>query len=318
MCGICGVRRFGPDPITVDQIRLLLCSLESRGQDAAGVALVKGDKIVVDKLDAPASHYVSTKAFEKFVGEHLDEETEMFLGHTRYATQGSPRRNRNNHPLWSGKSAVVHNGVIWNDKSLFSSLKLDRKADTDSDIIRAIVDEHGLTRAGLKALNKLSGSCAAAIVSKDYPGMLMLLKSGSPLVLAATEHQLLWASKRESLHLATRPWIQRHGAYFQSGQSPAGFRSVPEDTALLFGPNGQEWHERFASCATYTPPIYRVYEKYEERIRKWNGEQVVRCPNPECGKWVTIPDRLKSWKLHELICKTCDSPLAKEEEEVAS
>jgi asparagine synthetase B (glutamine-hydrolysing) len=322
MCGIAGVRRFGPEPIREEQIKFLLCSLEMRGADATGVALVNpGDpEIHVCKSDMPASQFVTTKLVEKFLNDHLKDETETVLLHTRYATQGPPKINGNNHPLYSGTSAVVHNGVIMNDDFLFSDMKLKREAETDSDIIRAIVDKEGLTKGGLKKLSKMSGSCAAAIVSQEEPGKLMLLRSGSPLVMAATQHQLLFASRKESLHLAVRPWIRRFGMDMQSSRTDVTFTPVRDHSGFIFGPDGLEWHDKFETCYRYQTPDYaRTYDEFDTRQNKWKDavQDRVQCPNNKCGQWLKLPARLKNEPLYDLICNQCSEPLGEKPSPVA-
>src|SRR5579864_6568743 len=119
MCGIAGIRRFGPEPITEDQITTLLCSLEHRGSDATGVALMRGDEVIVCKKDVPAATFCGDPAFRKLMDDELKEDTEIAILHTRSWTQGPPHKMENNHPLFAGKCAVVHNGMIHNDDTLF-------------------------------------------------------------------------------------------------------------------------------------------------------------------------------------------------------
>ena len=122
MCGIAGVKRFGDAPITVDQIRVLLCSLQHRGTDATGIALMKGDKILVHKNDDEAWRYVSSKSFSDFIDTNLTDDVDTALLHTRAATCGNPRENKNNHPLTLGGAAIVHNGMISNHIDIFKKL----------------------------------------------------------------------------------------------------------------------------------------------------------------------------------------------------
>jgi asparagine synthetase B (glutamine-hydrolysing) len=315
MCGIAGIKRFGPEPIREEQLRFLLCSLEHRGADATGIALVNpGDpEIHVHKSDMAASQYVTSRAFEKFLEQYLKEDTETVLLHTRFATQGAPKFNANNHPLYCGTSAVVHNGCISNDDYLFRELKLKREAETDSDIIRAIVDKWGIEKKAFNTLTRMSGSCAAAAVSQDAPGKLLLLRSGSPLVLAATQHQLLWASRKESLHLAVRPWEKRFGVDMQANRTDVMFTPVRDHTGYIFGPKGLEWHEKFETSYRYQTPDYsRVHDEFDKRQSRWKNAQEdrVQCPHQECARWQQIPAKYKNEKLWDLICGTCDKPLA--------
>src|ERR1700690_900722 len=159
MCGICGVRRFGESPITLDEINIMLIDNQRRGNHATGVALQQVDgSIQILKQDEPAWRFVTTDAYHAFMEANLREDTLIALGHTRLATKGPTTNNVNNHPMWAGKTAVIHNGVIHNDDAMFTRLKLERFAETDSDIIRAILDDQGFTPKALNMLSDLSGS----------------------------------------------------------------------------------------------------------------------------------------------------------------
>jgi asparagine synthetase B (glutamine-hydrolysing) len=272
MCGIAGVRRFGSEPIHEQTLRLLLCALESRGRDATGVAVKTGKSIRVFKTDKPAWKTVSSPEYKQFISEHLTPETDTVLLHTRAATQGSPFQNQNNHPLFAGTSAVVHNGVISNDAQLFANLQLDRKAEVDSDILRAIIDKHGFDETVADTLDQISGSAAIAAIHPDWPNHLLLGRSGSPLVLATADETLYWASTKEALHHALRPWNQKFGVWFQRNRPDAEFSFMPTDTLYLFDENGLQWHRRFNAVVHYTTPDYSKYHTpvgYAARRSKW-------------------------------------------------
>ena len=220
MCGIAGVKSFSPeDPIRADQIIQLLLASEHRGNDATGIALQdrESGKIVVLKKDSPASSFVQRKFFEEFLNEHLSESTGAALLHTRYATRsgvgdnGTPAREENNHPMWKGLTAVTHNGCIQNHESLFNRFKLERSCDTDSDILRALLDDKGLTQEGIRALDLCSGSVALAAVSEQYPGHLLLAKSGSPLIIGAHRQQIVWASEKKIVYAGLREYKKVFG-----------------------------------------------------------------------------------------------------------
>src|SRR3990167_8758938 len=159
MCSIAGIYRIGKESVKEEQIRALLLSLEHRGRDASGIALIKDDgEIFVTKDDSAAWRFVSSRAYEEAIEEQLDENIRIVLTHTRLATQGSPRNPVNNHPVSDETAAIVHNGMISNDDSLFRELTLKRCGDVDSDIIRGIVSKFGLTRVAVRNLEKMRGS----------------------------------------------------------------------------------------------------------------------------------------------------------------
>ena len=275
MCGISGIRRYGDIPIDPISIQLLLTGMEHRGNDATGIVLQQKDgEIVLCKDNVPAWLFVTGKMYEEFLNEHLNDGTVSVLLHTRAATTGNPIKPENNHPMFYDKCAVIHNGMISNDDTLFRTLELERRAETDSDILRAIVDKWGITKEGVNKLNLVSGSAAIAVVSPDEPGKLLLARSGSPISIGSTPEMFVFASEKNIIHRAMRPWIKRFGIDFQVQSLQMAFSPFPDDTAWLLGPNGLEWHQRFDTLiGQYKTPGYeRTYTDYSNRQDKWKAD----------------------------------------------
>jgi predicted glutamine amidotransferase len=318
MCGICGVRRFGEEPITKWVMTTMLCANERRGNHATGIALQQADGSVnVLKKDVPAWNFTSGTDYNAFMEAYLKPDTLIALGHTRAATQGSPDDARNNHPLWNGHSAVVHNGMLSNDGELFKETGLMRVGEVDSDILRAILDEHGLTKKGIKNLKKVRGSCAIAAVSSDQPGKLILGRSGSPLVLASTKDLLLWSSEKSAIHAAMRPIEQRFGFPMQPNRVDLAWMTVPDDSIFLIGEEKEklkdnvrfstalEWHEEFNTTAYYTKPVYRPHNTYTTHTERFPKGKAGVAWCDKCQKWINIPDEFKEKPLWDLNCSTC-------------
>jgi predicted glutamine amidotransferase len=258
MCGIAGVRKFGKAPITGEEIVLLLCSLEKRGPHATGIALMDSKGISVHKAPQPAWQYTKSKDFEKFLNEHLTEDTYTALLHTRFATVGNPDDNKNNHPMFDGKNAIVHNGSIRNSEWLFNQGKFPKSCETDSDIVRALVANYGITAKGVREMNKMQGSGAIACVSEEQPGVLLLARSGNPLVYGFDKEsdKLYWASELQAISQASRPWYQYRGAWVQDTKTKLAIGSMPDNTAWIFGDQKLEFHSEFKVCTHFTPPDY--------------------------------------------------------------
>ena len=93
-------------------IHYLSVTAEVRGTDATGIAYVRDGSIVTYKKPKPA-HKV--KLF-------FPRDTRAVIGHTRFTTQGSEKRNCNNHPFdghcGTEAFALAHNGVLYNDREL--------------------------------------------------------------------------------------------------------------------------------------------------------------------------------------------------------
>ena len=93
-------------------IHYLSVAAEVRGTDATGIAYVRDGSMVTYKKPKPA-HKV--KLF-------FSKDTRAVIGHTRFTTQGSEKRNCNNHPFeghcGTESFALAHNGVLYNDREL--------------------------------------------------------------------------------------------------------------------------------------------------------------------------------------------------------
>lgn len=303
MCGIAGIYRFGKEPIKEETIALLFTGNEHRGNDAAGMAFLQADgSVQVSKLDVPAWKFTCSEQYEKFVDEYLKADTVAVIIHARGASQGTPRDNNNNHPLYADNTAIIHNGHIHNDDETFTRLGLQRKAETDSDVIRAIFDEWGFTERAYKELNRLDGSIAGAAISPDYPGKLILFKSGSPMAIASTDDHLIFSSEKKTIYQALRPCFERFKIYFQKVEPDLAFSFIPEHTLWVLGPDGKEMHTEFKTCHyAYVEPVRQVYDKYNERQEKWDAgkeksrlidlktRNLYNCSSAKCSKQWTVP-----------------------------
>lgn len=187
MCGIVGYigKRKAVDVI-IDGLKIL----EYRGYDSAGLSVFDGKKIVTVKKKG-------------FVGE-LEKNAEGLqgfcgIGHTRWATHGAPS-DSNSHPHLSGKFALVHNGIIENFDDIKRQLKEKGKrflTDTDSEAAVRLIDdmyEGDVLKAVCGAVKKMKGSFAFAILCKDFPDKVFVVKKHSPLVVGLGEGECFVAS----------------------------------------------------------------------------------------------------------------------------
>ena len=321
------MRRYNNELITKGQIQALLLAIEYRGNHATGMAAFgSAGEIAVHKSDKPAWEFLKDKSTDKWIDEELEKKPETVLLHTRAATQGSPRKNENNHPMFAGNATVIHNGMISNDDWLFQDLKLERKAETDSDIIRAIIDEEGITKKAIRTMNRMSGSAAISCVHPKYPGKLLLARSGNPLVYCVSDSGLfMWASVKEALHHAQRQWTERLGIWVKQNRTDLMWATMPDNTAYIFGEKGMEWHDEFKVASYYRAPIYAVNDSYHEKNKRWDKEleekgakasQAERRPIfarcVKCGWFGDIPKKLQHLELWDLVCgnKRCKALLA--------
>jgi predicted glutamine amidotransferase len=168
---------------------LLLTGIEMRGKQATGFVAVTqdGKRYEIDKRPKNAAEFIKDR-------KRLPVGTRTFLGHTRYATQGSNENHANLHPVISGTCLLTHNGGIWNDDKLFEEHDIKRAAEVDTEIIPALIHKHGWENAA-KALHELKGSFAIAAVDLKHAGEVLLAKGdSSPLYWIETENFVVWCS----------------------------------------------------------------------------------------------------------------------------
>ena len=197
MCGIFGIINYGPNTYLKSQAfrdvtKALLKESQMRGRDASGLCVVKENAIRVFKDDKPADRLITTLGYSdalKFM--KISEPFRSMIGHTRAETKGSHTFNVNNHPIIACTVIGVHNGMIWNDDTLFERYKdkVKRAGRVDSEIIFRLIDMHlsegkSIVEATKATGEEIRGSFACAFVTSLNPRYVTLFRNaGSPTVL---------------------------------------------------------------------------------------------------------------------------------------
>ncbi len=189
MCGIVGfVGKKAAAPILLDG----LSKLEYRGYDSAGLAVRDGN----NNIEVVKAKGRLKVLFEKTNGGESLPGC-VGIGHTRWATHGEPSET-NAHPHVSGNSVDdsdvigVHNGIIENYQELREKLirhKYTFYSQTDTEIAVKLVDYYlkkynvGPIDAIAKAMVRIRGSYALALMFKDYPGEIFVARKESPMII---------------------------------------------------------------------------------------------------------------------------------------
>ena len=171
MCGIVG---FVSNENVAEDIFGGLLSLEYRGYDSAGIAVLRDGRIKCEKVAGRVSDLKD--AVEKLFGK-------VGIGHTRWATHGAATlSNAHPHISYDGRFALVHNGIIENCAELraeLSKLGTEFKSDTDSEVIVQLIAKNYFGDP-IKAINaatsRLKGSFAVALICTDFPCSLFAAK----------------------------------------------------------------------------------------------------------------------------------------------
>jgi len=209
MCGLAGVI-LGRKRRRREELRVigglfteLLLLNQSRGTDAAGVAVVRRDSTFrLFKRPGPAARLAADKLYWRVLD--LDNKVTVILGHTRNKTRGSERNLLNNHPVRAGACLGTHNGWLANADDLVKSLRLPRVAEVDSEVLFRLVDRSSDDYEFRSLLSHCRGRISAAYVRLNEPGKLRLLRGDMPLH-AAYVHRLravFYASETRMLRVA--------------------------------------------------------------------------------------------------------------------
>lgn len=182
MCGIVGyIGNKNTTKILLDGLK----ELEYRGYDSAGLALVNENDIEIYKA---LGKLENLKEKTKNI---LDENFELGIGHTRWATHGKPTE-LNAHPHCGQYSYIVHNGIIENYKEIKDYLISQGDkfiSQTDTEVIVHLFENinnkiNDTKQAFKDTISQLKGAFSILLVTKADPGKIFFFKHGSPLILA--------------------------------------------------------------------------------------------------------------------------------------
>lgn len=192
MCGIVGyIGKRDSAPILLESLR----RLEYRGYDSAGIATL-ADKLYVKKDAGRIEDLAASLDLQGMPGK-------AGIAHTRWATHGIPsQENAHPHMDCSHSLAIIHNGIIENFAELRQEL-LQRghkfSSETDTEVISHLIEENmhdnvKLEDAVGKALERLKGTYALAVISEKDPNKIVVTRKMSPLVIGLGDDEFFAAS----------------------------------------------------------------------------------------------------------------------------
>jgi asparagine synthetase B (glutamine-hydrolysing) len=211
MCGIAGIfdvaRSAEFDRVTL--ARELLLQIQRRGRHATGYAYVAQNATVIEKADLPAEAFVQLAPM--FL-DGLGDDPRAIILHTRYATQGNPRVNLNNHPIHSKQTGLtlIHNGWLTNERQILAKYHLRKDGEVDSETVLRLIEHfllkgrRSINRAIKLAMKELKGVFACALISERYPNTLWLWRDNNPLHVYTDTGALIFASTEDLLSAALR------------------------------------------------------------------------------------------------------------------
>lgn len=217
MCGIVG--HVSTSPVN-QQIYDSLLLLQHRGQDSSGIATADGKTLHLVKTRGQVREGYRTRDMRTLLGT-------SGLGHVRYATQGSAKREDEVQPFYVNAPygiTLVHNGNLTNTRELSDELyRVDRRhlnSSSDTELLlnvlanelQQVIDGDELTpeqifTAVTRLHGRVEGSYAAIALIAGY-GLLAFRDPFGirPLVLGRREDERgrdEWVVASESLVLAS-------------------------------------------------------------------------------------------------------------------
>ena len=196
MCGIIGlVSKKEVSPTLLEGLK----RLEYRGYDSSGIATINNEKIERVRSKGNLS-FLEEKLFNTSLPGNIG------IGHTRWATHGSPEE-KNAHPHITDKVAVVHNGIIENNNQLRNQLieaGVKFSSDTDTEVVCHIITSY--INSGLSAydsiratMNDVRGTYAFGVLILNEPNKLFAVRGGSPIAIGSANNENFIGSDTYSL-----------------------------------------------------------------------------------------------------------------------
>jgi len=227
-----------------------LRSLEYRGYDSAGLAVIHRNRLQVTKT-AGRVQDLRDRVEDRASGRTTGTKATIGIGHTRWATHGEPNEvNAHPHTDTEGRIAVVHNGIIENAEQLREALiaggvKLVSETDTEAlaHMIAAEATEGtSLQDAVRQTLRHVEGTYGLVVLDTKNPNELVVARNGSPIVLGIGESEMFVASDVAALVRYTKQVVYLDDAEVATVHA-SDFRTVALDERDRRGPGERQAKE---------------------------------------------------------------------------
>lgn len=322
MSGIFGCYAASFERASCEEYKKIVTTLfrfsESRGKEAAGLALADNDRLEVLSAALPASSFIATSEFDcfwdSFLGACAPGKPFGAIGHARLVTSGLRGNRLNNQPVLADGVTLVHDGIILNDAELWQSIGKQPSTELDSEVLAAAIAD-GLAKNICPEIvmdslfRQVKGNASIGFFAPEIPGVFVYTNNAS-LYHARVDDLFIFVSERIFLQelLETTHKVL-----------PAA-RNVP---IRRLTNNSLLWvREQDGKLACASPPAGAsptfwkgTFRRVEKRTRDYAGARAeirrcTRCILPETMPFIEFDD--------EGVCNYCRnySPMHLESKEV--
>lgn len=245
MCGIFGITVKDDLNINRKQITSIVNNLfkfsESRGKEAAGIAIHSDNNIKVFKQPTSASAMVRSNQYKKLLKDSIPSDGNYkhhitIIGHSRLVTNGVQQINENNQPIIKNGIVGFHNGIIVNDIDLWNRFpSMNREYEVDTEVILSLIrhfydDKKSLITATRNYFEIMQGTASIALLFSEINQLLLATNNGS-LYICTNEDQNIVLFSSE-LHIFNQLLKKEHELKKTLGNFSI-FQVKPGDLYLL-------------------------------------------------------------------------------------
>ena len=286
MCGIVGY--VGKERKALKVLISGLEHLEYRGYDSAGIAYISDNKLIIKKESGRIIKLKETIDF--------DNDTNIGIGHTRWATHGEPNKT-NSHPHNCHDITIVHNGIIENYLELKKELinkGYKFKSDTDTEVAAVLLydlykDDKDIIKAIKLFKDRAIGAYAIAILCNQEQDTLYAIKKNSPLIIGIGDNANYLASDVPAIVEFTNKYITLDdGAYAK----------ITKDNVIVYDNSNKQINYQIKTFDNTYESIDKMgYEHY--MLKEINEEPIVIKRTANIKK---LPDISKYKKIVITAC----------------
>jgi glutamine---fructose-6-phosphate transaminase (isomerizing) len=229
MCGIFGLTVHPHSTLGAGTLRSTVARLfrlaESRGKEAAGLAIRADNRIFVHRDSLTPSQFIRSQSYRELLDAALPVAISQnggrlphplaILGHARLATNGAEAINSNNQPVVKRGVVGVHNGIIVNVDELWrTNPDLSRQCHVDTEVLLDLVRKSlkkvaSPVEAIQSAFRAIEGSASVGLLFEDLNCLALATNTGSLYTCQAPDGQaFVFVSERLMLEqlMRRRPW----------------------------------------------------------------------------------------------------------------